>query len=97
MSSFYLTVRHKKTGKQYIALALDDYFGKHEYGYSVIGVKDPLREVDFYSQYDVTKDNKSIIKYYSDLSKTMEQVEESRDPFHADMATQPDMVDAGDK
>ena len=35
MSSFYINAKHKKTGEIHRVLCIDDYFGKHKYGYQV--------------------------------------------------------------
>lgn len=33
MSSYDFTAKNKQTGEQLVVSAMDDYFGKHRYGY----------------------------------------------------------------
>jgi len=33
MSSFKATARHKATGELHMIFCMDDYFGRHQYGY----------------------------------------------------------------
>lgn len=47
-----MTVRNKETGRLYEALALDDFFGRREYGYSVIGWKDTMKHDEFYKLFE---------------------------------------------
>lgn len=49
MSSFTATFEHKTTGELVQVLCLDDYFGRHKYGYKV-GDK-ILNEAEFDEQY----------------------------------------------
>lgn len=50
MSSYLTKARHKRTGKTYAVMALDDYFGKHRYGYRIERVV--LNEHTFYDYYE---------------------------------------------
>ncbi len=54
MSSFMMKAKHKETGEVADVFALDNCFGKHEYGY-VIGdtaIADALREKEFYASWE---------------------------------------------
>lgn len=53
MSSFKITARYKKTGEVKEVWCLDDYFGRHRYGY-VIDKEDVLTEEQFYRLYEPT-------------------------------------------
>lgn len=52
MSSFKMTARHKASGELHEVWCMDDYFGRHLYGYvpNVEGGK-AMREDAFYAQY----------------------------------------------
>jgi len=52
MSNFYMMVRHRETGEIFQAVALDDCFGRHEYGYSVTGFDEALREDRFFKLFE---------------------------------------------
>jgi hypothetical protein len=53
MSSFTITARHIDKGTLHTVWCLDDYFGKHQYGYIVDG-GNALREDAFYRAYEPT-------------------------------------------
>jgi hypothetical protein len=46
-----MTVRHKATGEIVEAMAYDDCFGRHQYGYSVLG-NTPMPEKEFFEHYE---------------------------------------------
>lgn len=50
MSTFKIKARDKKTGTMHDVLCIDDYFGKHKYGY-VCGDK-VMTKSEFYEQYE---------------------------------------------
>ena len=52
MSSFKITALHKKSGEVHEVWCMDDYFGRHIYGYipNIQGGK-AMREAGFYSAY----------------------------------------------
>lgn len=54
MSSFKITAKHKKSGEKHSVWCLDDYFGKHRYGY-IPNERDALAltEDEFYMEYEV--------------------------------------------
>ena len=54
MSNYYLTAKNKKTGEVAEFMAVDDHFGKHEYGYWLIyeGSNTILNEYDFSQIWD---------------------------------------------
>jgi hypothetical protein len=57
MSSFHFTARHKESGGVHEIWAVDNYFGRHEYGYIP---NDPsndkvLTEEQFEQQYDIVE------------------------------------------
>lgn len=53
MSSFKGSARHKQTGELHEVWCMDDYFGKHVYGYIPnIEGGEPLHEAEFEKQYD---------------------------------------------
>lgn len=37
MSSYTIKARNKQTGEVHTVWCIDDYFGRHQYGYSVLG------------------------------------------------------------
>jgi len=57
MSSFKITAKHKTTGEIHEIWCMDDYFDKRIYGYipNIIDGK-PLREEEFYNQYEPIED-----------------------------------------
>ena len=58
MSSFRVTVKHKDTGKMTEVWCLDDYFGRHRYGYVPnIEGGEALTEEEFNKQYEVQNEN----------------------------------------
>lgn len=52
MSSFNMNARHKKSGELHVIFCIDDYFGKHRYGYipNIVGGV-ALNEEDFHKFY----------------------------------------------
>lgn len=50
MSSFKSKVRDKRTGEEHMCLFLDDYFGRHRYGYKI--GNQVLNEDAFKAQYE---------------------------------------------
>jgi len=52
MSSFKINARCKTTDELHEVWCLDDYFGRHQYGYLIGGGDKALREVEFYNQYE---------------------------------------------
>ena len=54
MSSFTVQAKHRASGKTHEVLAMDDYFGKHRYGYipNVEGGT-ALTEEQFHLQYEM--------------------------------------------
>lgn len=65
MSSFSFEATEKSTGKVRIVWAIDDYFGRHKYGYVLRGEdhhqvasdEEVLNEKDFYNRFE-TKEAK---------------------------------------
>lgn len=59
MSSFKMMARHKATREVHAVWALDDYFGKHEYGYlpDIEGAK-ALTSEEFDKEYKRIKNKK---------------------------------------
>lgn len=55
MSSYEMKARQKITGNVVTVLALDDYFGRRQYGYQPLGVGDVMREEEFYQWYEEVK------------------------------------------
>lgn len=55
MSSFAMTVKNRRTGDTETALAVDDYFGKHNYGYMLLS-GEVLRESAFNARYEAKND-----------------------------------------
>lgn len=54
MSSFTLRARNKETGEMHEVWCLDDYFGKHQYGYIPNNTSAPaMTENQFYKYYEV--------------------------------------------
>ena len=53
MSSFTINAIHKKTKQLREIFCIDDYFGKHRYGYSLNNGSDVMTEKAFYDQYEV--------------------------------------------
>lgn len=51
MSSFDTKARNRKTGEVVNVFCHDDFFGHHEYGYSINGHY--MNEIDFRRQYEV--------------------------------------------
>jgi len=52
MSSFKMKARNKKTGELHDVWCLDDYFGRHRYGYIPNnGEGEGMTEDDFYKEY----------------------------------------------
>lgn len=37
MSNYIINLKHRKTGKELQVCAFDDWFGKHRYGYQILG------------------------------------------------------------
>lgn len=56
MSSFEFKARKRKTGEVVTGIALDDYFGRHEYGYQVRGNKLTMRSKLFNKRYELLTD-----------------------------------------
>lgn len=55
MSSFTLTAVNKTTQNLHKVWCIDDYFGRNQYGYIVIGLlndKPALTEDEFYEQFE---------------------------------------------
>lgn len=52
MSSFKTKFRNKSTGEIHEVLCLDDYFGRHNYGYELVGASRVLGEDEFKHQYE---------------------------------------------
>jgi hypothetical protein len=60
MSSFKIKARNKKTGEVHDVWCLDNYFGKHKYGYTPNGGEgEGLDEEDFYREYETIEDGQS--------------------------------------
>jgi len=57
MSNYHFTARNKKTGDIVEFEAMDDYFGKHQYGYAPTGVEyiGAYTQEQFEEQYEVVK------------------------------------------
>lgn len=58
MSSFVMNAKNKKTGELIEVLAIDDYFGRHQYGYSIGNKGAVYRENEFFDQYTREKQSK---------------------------------------
>ena len=54
MSSFSITAVSKLTGQTYEVECIDDYFGRHKYGYFVKGSESPLTQREFYDKFEPT-------------------------------------------
>lgn len=52
MSSFKITARHKQDGTLHEVWCLDDFYGRHNYGYIICGSGKEMNEEDFYNQYE---------------------------------------------
>lgn len=53
MSNFIINAINKRTGEKSEMWAIDDYFGRHQYGYSLNPGSDIMTEKAFYDQYEV--------------------------------------------
>jgi hypothetical protein len=56
MSNFYAIVKNKQTGEEVYVEVLDDYFGKHQYGYKI--EDEVLTEEEFNEKYILLLPNK---------------------------------------
>ena len=52
MSSFKTKARNKATGEVHEVWCIDDHFGKYQYGYFPTKDGEPMREKQFYEQYE---------------------------------------------
>lgn len=53
MSSFQAKFRNKKTGLLHLAMCIDDYYGRHQYGYLFRGLyKEPLTEEELDEEWE---------------------------------------------
>lgn len=59
MSSFKINAKCKETGSIFEVWCMDDYFGRHIYGYCVHrdGCVDAMREDDFYNEYEAVEND----------------------------------------
>lgn len=57
MSNYICKAKNKTTGIVVEVLAIDDYFGKHKYGYKVGNSQNVLNEILFDENYEIIKDN----------------------------------------
>jgi len=72
MSSYTFKAKHRKTDEEVPVDAMDDYFGKHQYGYQV--GNEVLNEEDFYKQYTV----------HNEVKEQGERCEQYKCPSYAD-------------
>lgn len=59
MSSYTENFRHKKTGAIHSVDCLDDYFGRHAYGYRVAALARIFREDEFNREYEKVSNEKA--------------------------------------
>ena len=62
MSNYYLTARNKETGDIVKFEAIDDYYGKHQYGYAPLGTvpvmeSHPYTQEEFDARFEVVEPN----------------------------------------
>lgn len=49
--------RNRKTGTEYVVFCIDDYFGRHNYGYDIKECDEPvLTEEQFNKHYEIVKE-----------------------------------------
>ncbi len=59
MSSFKITARHNASGELQEIWCIDDYFGRHKYGYIVnMESGSAMNEIEFYEQYTLEEQGK---------------------------------------
>lgn len=58
MSSYIAKAKKKSTGEIFEVHCLDDYFGRHKYGYCVMNGEDlTLMEPEFDAKYEIVKES----------------------------------------
>jgi len=57
MSSFITTAINKKSGEDVQVYCLDDYFGRHRYGYIIDDDSNVLTEQEFKKNYEIVRES----------------------------------------
>lgn len=59
MSNYIIHLRDRKSGKEINVCAFDDWFGKHKYGYQILGeVESKVMNEDEFNEFKALQDKK---------------------------------------
>lgn len=68
MSSYDFLAKHNKTGREYEGTALDDYFGRHQYGYQVKDYGKTMRKEVFEERFTIVESDEAVVADVLDIA-----------------------------
>lgn len=74
MSNFIIKAKKENTGEVFEVLAIDDYFGRHKYGYKIGNAENVIPEYEFNADYKVITPHQELAeKQAKKLSKEIDR------------------------